>query len=231
VSTVEHPDASRAPRAVRSFVRREGRMTSSQRRALDELAPRYRWPLAAIAPREVTGRAAPLWLEIGCGDGENVLAAALAEPARDYIACEVHGPGVGHLLNRAEAAGLSNLWVAQCDVLDLLRCLPDGALTGVNVFFPDPWPKKRHHKRRLLQAPLLDALARVLAREGRVFVATDWADYAEGISDLVAASPGWLNLAGPRRHAPRLKHRILTKFERKALREGRTVADFVLART
>lgn len=226
----EDRDAPAVPRGVRSFVRREGRMTSSQRRALDELAPRYRWPLSTVAPRVVTGRSAPLWLEIGCGDGENVLAAARAEPGRDYIACEVHGPGVGHLLNRIEAEGLTNVWVAQCDVTELLRCLPDAALSGVNVFFPDPWPKKRHHKRRLLQKPLLDALARVLARAGRVFVATDWAAYAEDIAALVADSPGWRNLAGPLGRAPRLKHRILTKFERKALREGRAVADFVLAR-
>jgi tRNA (guanine-N7-)-methyltransferase len=205
-------------------------MTQSQRRALDQLAPAYRWPLTATAPRAVTGRDAPLWLEIGCGDGENVLAAARAEPGRDYIACEVHGPGVGHLLNRLAAEGLRNVRIAQCDVFDLLRWLPDGALTGVNVFFPDPWPKKRHHKRRLLRQPLFEALARVLAREGRVFIATDWAEYAADIAALVEACPGWRNLAGPGRRAPCLKHRILTKFERRARREGRAVADFVFAR-
>lgn len=226
----DRPDAPPVLRSVRSFVRREGRMTVSQRRALHDLAERYHWPLAPVAPSSVTGRTAPLWLEIGSGDGENVLALARAHPGRDFIACEVHGPGVGHLLNRVEAEGLANVRVAQCDVFELLKHLPAGALTGVNVFFPDPWPKKRHHKRRLLQGALLDELARVLAREGRLFVATDWADYAVEVAELIDTAPGWMNLAGPRRHAPRLKHRILTKFERKALREGRAVADFVIAR-
>jgi tRNA (guanine-N7-)-methyltransferase len=224
------PESPPKLREVRSFVRREGRMTPAQRRALDELAEAYRWPLAAVSPHSVTGRAAPLWLEIGCGDGENVLAAARAEPGRDHIACEVHGPGVGHLLNRIAAEGLRNVWVARCDVHDLLRWLPDGALSGVNVFFPDPWPKKRHHKRRLLRAPLFDALGRVLAREGRVFIATDWAEYAQDIAELVETRADWRNLAGPRGRAPRPRQRILTRFERKALREGRAVADFVFVR-
>lgn len=224
------PPEARAPRAVRSFVRREGRITSSQRRALDELAAAYRWPLDAHAPAAVTGRLAPLWLEVGCGDGENVLASARAMPGRDYIACEVHGPGVGHLLNGIDAAELRNLRVAQCDVFDLLRTLPAAALTGVSVFFPDPWPKKRHHKRRLLQAPFFAEVARVLARDGRLFVATDWADYANDIAALVETLPDWRNLAGAGRMAPRLKARVLTRFERRALRDGRSVADFVFAR-
>ena len=217
-------------RPVRSFVRREGRITTSQRRALDELAAQYRWPLDGTPPADITGRRAPLYLEIGCGDGENVLAAARAAPAVDFIACEVHGPGVGHLLNRIEAEGLRNLRVAQCDVFDLLRPLPAGALSAVSVFFPDPWPKKRHHKRRLLQAGFLAGIDRVLAREGRLFVATDWEDYAVEVGQMVEATAGWINLAGAGRRAPRLKARILTKFERKAIREGRAVFDFVFAR-
>lgn len=225
----EHPDCPDGRRPVRSFVRREGRITSSQRRALVDLADLYRWPLDGSRPDTVTGRAAPLCLEVGCGDGENVLAAALAAPGRDFIACEVHGPGVGHLLNGIDAAALTNLRIAQCDVFELLKALPAGVLSAVSVFFPDPWPKKRHHKRRLLQAGFLAALARVLAREGRLYVATDWAEYAEEVRDLIAASPGWINLAGPGRAAPRLKARILTKFERKALREGRAISDFVFA--
>ncbi len=205
-------------------------MTSSQRRALQALADAYRWPLDARATVEITGRHAPLWLEVGCGDGENVLAAARTHPARDYLACEVHGPGIGHLLNGIAAAGLSNLRVAHCDVFDLLKVLPDEALAAASVFFPDPWPKKRHHKRRLLQAPFLTELARVLARDGRLFVATDWADYADEVAALVETLPAWCNLAGSSRCAPRTKARSLTKFERRAIREGRTVTDFVFAR-
>lgn len=202
-------------------------MTTAQRRALAELAAVYRWPPPGGAS---DGRRAPLWLEVGCGDGENVLAAARAHPARDYLACEVHGPGVGHLLNGIAQAGLANLRVAQCDVFDLLKTLPDGGLAAVSVFFPDPWPKKRHHKRRLLQAPFFTELARVLARDGRLFVATDWDDYAHDLAALVEILPAWCNLAGPARQAPRLKARVLTKFERRAIREGRMVADFVFAR-
>lgn len=224
------PMPPRAPRAVRSFVRREGRMTASQQRALETLADTYRWPLEPHAPAAITGRHAPLWLEIGCGDGENVLAAACAHPSRDYLACEVHGPGVGHLLNGIAAAGLVNLRVARCDVFDLLRALPAEALAAASVFFPDPWPKKRHHKRRLLQAPFFVELARVLARDGRLFFASDWADYADEVAALVETLPGWCNLAGPLRRAPRPKARVLTKFERRAIREGRVVADFVFAR-
>lgn len=216
-------------RAVRSFVRREGRITPSQRRALDELAGAYRWPLEPRGTLEITGRVAPLWLEVGCGDGENVLAAAARHRGRDYIGCEVHGPGVGHLLNGIAHAELTNLRVAQCDVFDLLAALPGASLAGVSVFFPDPWPKKRHHKRRLLQAAFFAAVARVLRRDGQVFVATDWANYAEDVAALVETLPAWRNLAGPGRTAPRNKARILTKFERRALREGRTVADFVFA--
>lgn len=218
------------PRAVRSFVRREGRMTSAQRRALEALADTYRWPLETCAPESITGRCAPLWLEVGCGDGENVLAAARAHPARDYLACEVHGPGVGHLLNGIAQARLTNLRVARCDVFELLKVLPAESLAAASVFFPDPWPKKRHHKRRLLQAPFFTELARVLARHGRLFVATDWADYAQEIAALVETLPAWCNLAGPGRRAPRAKARLLTKFERRARREGRAVADFVFAR-
>ncbi len=224
------PEVPAGHRPVRSFVRREGRITSSQRRALDELAAHYRWPLDGTSPAGITGRHAPLCLEIGCGDGENVLASARAAPAMDFIACEVHGPGVGHLLNRIEVEGLRNLRVAQCDVYDVLRPLPTGALSAVSVFFPDPWPKKRHHKRRLLQAAFLAEIARVLAREGRLFVATDWEEYAVEIGQLIAGTAGWLNLAGEDRRAPRLKSRILTKFERKAIRVGRAVCDFVFAR-
>jgi len=225
----EHPLPSGTRRPVRSFVRREGRITTSQRRALAELTERYRWPLDGSPIATVTGRAAPLCLEVGCGDGENVLAAARAAPERDFIACEVHGPGVGHLLNAIDAAALTNIRVAQCDVFELLSALPAGALSAVSVFFPDPWPKKRHHKRRLLQAGFLTAIARVLAREGRLYVATDWAEYAAEVGALIDVSAGWINLAGRGRAAPRLKARILTKFERKAIREGRAIADFVFA--
>ncbi|MBU6191469.1 MAG: tRNA (guanosine(46)-N7)-methyltransferase TrmB, partial [Betaproteobacteria bacterium] len=188
------------------------------------------WPEGVVEPRRVTGRHAPLSLEIGAGDGENVVALAAARPDEDFIACEVHGPGVGHLLLRAEALQLTNLWVARRDVNDLLACLPDAALSTVYMFFPDPWPKLRHHKRRLFQAPLLTALARVVASHGHFWVATDSDDYAAWMREAAALAPDWRNLAGPGMTGPRLRRRVLTKFERRAVQEGRRVFDFGFAR-
>lgn len=206
------------PRAVRSFVRREGRMTSAQRRALEALADTYRWPFETCVPESITGRCAPLWLEVGCGDGENVLAAARAHPARDYLACEVHGPGVGHLLNGIAQARLTNLRVARCDVFELLKVLPAESLAAASVFFPDPWPKKRHHKRRLLQLPFAALLASRLAPGGYFHVATDWQEYAEhilatlgAVDDLENPHPGF---------AARPADRPETKFESRGRRLG-----------
>ena len=229
------PEASRLAeatrrRTLRSFVRREGRMTDGQRKALETRLAAREWPAGAVEPSHVTRRHAPLSLEIGAGDGENVLALAAARPDEDFIACEVHGPGVGHLLLRAEALGLSNLWVARRDVNEVLAGLPDAALDTAYMFFPDPWPKLRHHKRRLFQPPLLAALARVVARHGHLWVATDSEDYAHWMLDAAALAPCWRNLAGPRCSAPRLRRRIVTKFERRALSEGRQVFDFGFAR-
>lgn len=216
-------------RVVRSFVRREGRITQGQRRALQAQLPQREWPTGTPRPADVTGRWAPLSLEIGAGDGENMAGIALARPTEDFIACEVHGPGVGHLLLRAQTLGLTNLWVAQRDVNELLAGLPSAALSSVYLFFPDPWPKKRQQKRRLFQAELLQSLARTLARHGCVFVATDCADYARWMLAQIAAAPGWYNLAGAGLCAPRLQRRAVTKFERKAVREGRPIFDFVIA--
>lgn len=204
-------------------------MTTAQARALEERLPLHAWPTGPVEPSAVTGRRAPLNLEIGAGDGENVATLAAARPAEDFIACEVHGPGVGHLLLRAEVLGLRNLWVARRDVMELLRDLPAGALHTTTLFFPDPWPKTRHHKRRLFQGPLLDQLATSLASNGRLMVATDWAGYAEWMLAEIAAAPAWRNLAGEGNASPRLRRRIMTKFERRGIRAGRKIHDFVLA--
>ena len=216
-------------RGTRSFVLRQGRMTPAQRRALETLLPARAWPADGGDPATITGRHAPLILEIGTGDGENILAQAAARPHEDFIACEVHGPGVGHLLLKADQLGLRNLWVAQRDVHELLGVLPAASLTEVCLFFPDPWPKTRHHKRRIFQPPLLQALTRTLARHGRFHVATDIEAYAAWVLEQLAVSPDWLNLAGEGRPAPRWRQRILTRFEMRAQRDGRQVFDFVLA--
>ena len=205
-------------------------MTPAQKRALEVLLPQRAWPVGGVEPATVTGRRAPLVLEIGTGDGENVLAQALARPDEDFIACEVHGPGVGHLLLKAEALGLPNLWVAQRDVHELLAELPAESLVEACLYFPDPWPKTRHHKRRIFQRPLLDALRNSLARHGRFRVATDIEDYAQWVLEQLAGDADWLNLAGPVQWAPRPRQRVITRFEARARRDGRAVYDFVLAR-
>ena len=216
-----------ARRAVRSFVIRAGRMTEAQQRAFDELLPRYRvsadalrTDLAAVFPRR-----APLHLEIGSGNGDNVLALAARCPAIDVLASEVHPPGLGHTVHEAERRGLTNLRVYDGDALELLTALPHAALDAVYIFFPDPWPKKRHHKRRLVQGELLALLATRLKQHGRVRFATDDADYALQVRAAVAVDVGWLNLAGVEAWAPRPRERVLTRFEQRAVRDGREVFD------
>jgi len=205
-------------------------MTDGQRRALETRLAARAWPEGWVTPEAITGRHAPLSLEIGAGDGENVVALAAARPDEDFIACEVHGPGVGHLLLKAESLQLSNLWVAQRDVNEVLAGLPEAALSTVYMFFPDPWPKARHHKRRLFQPPLLAALARVVVRHGHLWAATDSEDYAQWMLEAALAAPDWRNLAGPGHPGPRLRRRILTKFERRAVNDARQIFDFGFCR-
>jgi len=224
------PDAAPRLRTLRSFVRREGRLTDGQRRALESRLAARSWPEGAVTPATITGRHAPLSLEIGAGDGENVVALAAARPEEDFIACEVHGPGVGHLLLKAESLQLTNLWVAQRDVNELLAGLPEAALSTVYLFFPDPWPKARHHKRRLFQPPLLAALARVVVRHGHLWAATDSEDYARWMLEAAASAPDWRNVTGAARAGPRLRRRIVTKFERRAVNDARQIFDFGFTR-
>jgi tRNA (guanine-N7-)-methyltransferase len=224
---------STAHRPIRSFVRREGRITPAQRRALDELWPRYGVPAGEgpLDPAALYGRVAPLELEIGFGNGEALAALAAAHPERDYLGLEVHRPGVGALLARLAAAGLTNVRVAAEDAAAFVaRRLPDGALAAAYLFFPDPWPKKRHHKRRLVQAPFAALLARKLAPGGVLRLATDWPDYAAHMLAVLAAEPALENLAADGGYAPRPEERPLTKFERRGLRLGHPVRDLAFRR-
>jgi tRNA (guanine-N7-)-methyltransferase len=219
--------SERAPRAVRSFVLRTGRMTPAQERALAELLPERR---IEQVPARAEQRGAwpyrrPLHLEIGSGNGENALALAAARPDIEVLAAEVHPPGIGHTLLECERRGLTNLRVHDGDVVELLASLPPGALDAVYIYFPDPWPKKRHHKRRLVQAPLLDLLMTRCQPHARVNFASDDADYALAVRALIDSTPGWLNLAGPSAWAPRPRQRIVTRFELRARRAGRGVHD------
>lgn len=217
-------------RQVRSFVRREGRITPAQREALARLGERL---VLGEAPGQLDldaafGRRAPRWMEVGAGNGACTAALAAAHPETDLLAVEVHGPGVGHLLQRLERERLGNVRVLRADVAEVLARLPAASFERVMVFFPDPWPKKRHHKRRLVQAGFLHALARVLTRHGRLHLATDDADYAQAMREA-AASAGWRNLA-PAGFAPRPAWRPLTRFEARGLKLGHRVFELTLAR-
>lgn len=217
---------------IRSFVRRDSRITPAQKEALVRNWDAYALPLGAGAgdTAAVFGRRAPCTLEIGSGDGACVIELAQRRANEDFVAVEVYRPGLGRLLNLAAAADLSNLRVSNEDVCDLLVQFSGAVFDQVLIFFPDPWPKKRHHKRRLLQKNFFDLLAPRLHRHGRVFIATDCESYAASILETIASSKKWINLSGHRRPSPRANFRPVTKFERKARAAGSTVYDFILAR-
>lgn len=220
------------PRRIRSFVRREGRMTPAQRRALTALWQRF--GVEADAPLDsmvLFGRRAPLVLEIGFGDGEALATMASTDPMVNYLGLEVHRPGIGHLLLRAEALALTNLRVMCADAVEVLeRQMPDDCLDRVQIFFPDPWPKTRHHKRRLIQPSFVTLLVHKLKSGGQLHVATDCEDYAHSILDLLNVTPGLVNQADGNGFAPRPAYRPATKFEQRGWRLGHQVRDILFAR-
>ncbi|WP_435829735.1 tRNA (guanosine(46)-N7)-methyltransferase TrmB [Micromonospora costi] len=222
-----------AARAVRTFHPRRGRMTGRQTDALGRLFPTYGLeipdgPGAPVDPAGLFGREAPVVLEIGSGMGETTAAMAGADPDRDYLAVEVHTPGIANLLDLVHRRDLRNVRVARGDALELVRRLPAGSLDAVHVFFPDPWPKARHHKRRLIQPAHVALLRSRLAPGGTLHCATDWAEYAEAMRDTLDADPELVNAYDG--FAPRPAHRPVTKFERRALLAGRPVADLIYRR-
>jgi tRNA (guanine-N7-)-methyltransferase len=225
--------ATKRTRPIRSFVLRQGRQTDAQKRAFTEHWPRYGLEFAGT-PRDfdaVFGRAAEKVVEIGFGNGEQLLFAAANEPHRDFIGIEVHGPGVGRFLNAAAAENLANVRVYQHDAVEVLRDdVADGALAEVRIYFPDPWHKKRHHKRRLVQPAFVDLLCRKLAPGGRLHLATDWENYAEHMWDVLDAEPRLRNVAGPRGAVPRPSWRRQTHFETRGQKLGHGVWDLVYER-
>jgi tRNA (guanine-N7-)-methyltransferase len=224
-------DDSTAPslhRSVRSFVIRGGRATVAQQRALDELWPSYGVEFTAepIDLQQLFGRTAPRMLEIGFGAGEALLTFAQAHPEFDCIGVEVHKPGVGHLLLGAQAAGLKNLRIICHDAVEVLQGqLAPASLQLIHIFFPDPWPKKRHHKRRLIQPALVELLARVLTADGTLRLATDWEPYALHMREVIDASPSFTNESPDTGFAARTDERPLTRFERRGQRLGHGVWD------
>jgi len=218
-------------RPIRSYVLRQGRFSPAQQRALTELMPRFgiAYRNAPLDFAEAFGRKAPVVAEIGFGMGDTTARIAEANPGTDYLAIEVHGPGVGSLLKRMDEMGLSNIRIIQHDAVDVLRdMVPEGSLAAMHVFFPDPWPKKRHHKRRLLQPAFVELAASRLAPGGVLHVATDWRDYAEQVLAILNASASLANTC--KDFADRPAWRPETKFERRGLALGHGVWDLVFER-
>jgi tRNA (guanine-N7-)-methyltransferase len=224
------PISSHPP--IRSFVLRQGRVSNAQRRALDTLLSVHGIAYAPGARdfEQLFGRRAPTILEIGSGMGETTASIARTQPENNYLAIEVHTPGVGSLLKRIAEDGLANLRLIQHDAVEVLEhMIAPASLAGAHIFFPDPWPKKRHHKRRLIQPGFVALLASRLAPGAYLHAATDWQEYAEQILAVFAAAPGLANTAPG--FAPRPDYRPLTKFESRGLKLGHGVWDVVFRKT
>jgi tRNA (guanine-N7-)-methyltransferase len=220
-------------RTVRSFVLRAGRATAAQQRALVELWPHYgvEFSPAPLDLERLFGRAAPRMLEIGFGAGEALLAFAQAHPEYDCIGVEVHRPGVGHLMLGAHAVEVRNLKIICHDAVEVLQQqLPSASIALAHIFFPDPWPKKRHHKRRLIQPAFVDLLARVMIVNGTLRLATDWEHYAQHMREVLDASSSFENAASASGFVDRATERPLTRFERRGQRLGHGVWDLCYRR-
>lgn len=218
---------------IRSFVRREGRMTPAQSRALDELLPRYGLQITdgSFDFARSFGRDAPRTLEIGFGNGDTLRELASQHPDQDFIGIEVHRPGVGRLLNCLATGKIDNVRVICADAVEVLdRRIPDASLDTVLLYFPDPWPKKRHHKRRIVQPEFVAVIAQKLKSGGRFQLATDWPEYAGHMLTVLAASAEFTNTSAGGGYVPRPPARPLTKFERRGLNRGHPVYDLICAR-
>jgi tRNA (guanine-N7-)-methyltransferase len=232
---MQQPAGKSSHRAIRSYVLRTGRITPAQQRALEQHWPRFGVEFAA-QPLELVrlfGRVAPCTLEIGFGNGEHLLERAAAQPDQDFLGVEVHRPGIGHLLLAAAAAGLTNLRIIAHDAVEVLRQqLAPGSLSEVQLLFPDPWPKKRHHKRRLVQPDVVALLASGLKPDGRLHLATDWEPYAEQMLELLNGSELLANCAagGGFMDVDAAESRSATRFERRGERLGHQVRELLFRR-
>lgn len=225
-------DSDKKPflRRIRSFVRREGRLTPGQQRALAEL-----WPQFGIEHSEtvldldsIFGRSAPRVLEIGFGNGASLLKMAQDNPDMDYLGIEVHRPGVGNLLLNIELEAVTNIRVMTEDAVDILKQqIPDASLDLVQLFFPDPWHKKKHHKRRIVQPDFVQLLRKKLKPGGRFHMATDWQNYAEHMLEVMMAAEGFTNTSASNDYIERPESRPLTKFEQRGHRLGHGVWDLI----
>ena len=219
---------------VKSYVKREGRLTKGQEKALADY-----WPTMGIdyadAPlslSDVFGRTAPVVVEIGFGMGKSLVEMAAASPDKDFIGIEVHRPGVGACLSDAGDQGVENLRVMEHDAVEVLKnMIPDGSLSRLQLFFPDPWHKKRHHKRRIVQSEFAELVRTKLAIGGCFHMATDWEAYAEHMAEVMNNAPGYTNTAEEGDYVPRPEYRPITKFESRGQKLGHGVWDLIYERT
>ncbi len=231
---VVDPQEPKYLRRIRSFVLREGRLTKGQERALIQF-----WPTMGLEHQttpyhlaEVFGRDSHVVLEIGFGMGKSLVEMAKAAPEKDFIGIEVHKPGVGACLGEAETAQVKNLRVFEHDAVEILNdSIADASLDTVQLFFPDPWHKKRHHKRRIVQPEFVQLLRKKLKIGGVFHMATDWENYAEHMLEVMMNAEGFKNLASDERYVPRPEHRPLTKFENRGVNLGHGVWDLMFERT
>jgi tRNA (guanine-N7-)-methyltransferase len=222
------------PRTIRSFVTRAGRITEAQQRALDESWPKYGVEFdgtRALDLDALFGRSAPRVVEIGFGNGENLAALAAAHPERDYLGIEVHRAGVGRLMLAAETGQLANVRIACHDAVEVLEHqLPQESLDEILILFPDPWHKKRHHKRRLVQPPFIELAVSRLKHGGVLRLATDWEPYAVQMLEVLSASPALENLSPGNGYIEKATERITTRFEKRGQRLGHGVWDLAFRR-
>ena len=220
-------------RPVRSFVLRGGRLTEGQKRALDEFWPRFGVERgeSLLDFTALFGSDAPVIMEIGFGNGDATWQMAQAHPAENYLGVEVHQPGVGHLLLKMKQHGITNIRIANDDAVEFLRRrVPEKSLDGVRIYFPDPWPKKRHHKRRLIQSSLIELLASRMCPGALLHLATDWEPYAEHILEVMRSSDGFVNLSPSGDYCDQPEWRPETKYERRGERLGHQVRDLLFRR-
>lgn len=220
-------------RRVRSFVLRGGRLTEGQKRAMDDLWPHFgvEEGAAGLEFGVLFGNDHPVIMEIGFGNGDATWQMASAHPGENYLGVEVHRPGIGHLLLKIEENGLSNIRIACEDAVELLRRqVPAHSLAGVRIYFPDPWPKKRHHKRRIIQPEFVNLLAEKMQAGGILHMATDWEQYAEHMLEVMKASPDFVNLSTDGKECSKPEWRPATKYEKRGKRLGHEVYDLVFRR-